>query len=201
MLDRPVRRALAPLLDRVGGALARRGVRPWALTTAGLVAGVGAAVAAGLALWTWALVLFLSSRVADGLDGPVARHRGGASELGGLFDILADFAVYGGFVVGSGIGRPEARVACLVLLLAYYLNGSAFLAFSSLAERRGLTAPFADERSLTFLRGLTEGTETVVAHSLMALLPGHLGTIAWIFAGMVGVTVLQRLVVAARVLR
>lgn len=201
MLDRHVRGALAPALERVAGALVRAGVRPWTLTLAGLVAGAGAAVAAGLARWTPALVLFLVSRVADGLDGPVARQGGGGTELGGLLDILADFAVYGGFVAGCAVGRPDARVACAVLLLAYYLNGSAFLAFSSVAERRGLQRPFADERSLTFLRGLAEGTETTVAHSLMALLPDHLATIAWVFAGVVGVTVLQRVTVAVRLLR
>jgi hypothetical protein len=47
MLDAPVRRALAPTLDRAARGLARWGVRPAALTLAGWLIGVGACAAAG----------------------------------------------------------------------------------------------------------------------------------------------------------
>lgn len=74
----------------------------------GLALGVGSALAAA-AMWWWvALVLWLLSRLCDGLDGPLARrHRtqsGGDSQAGGFLVITADFVVYGSTVVGVAVG-------------------------------------------------------------------------------------------------
>jgi phosphatidylglycerophosphate synthase len=200
MLDRHARRALGPLTDRAGAALTRAGVAPDALTAAGLVLGLAAAGAAAAAAWTPALVLWLVSRVVDGLDGAVARRTRGPSERGGYLDIVADFTVYGGFVVGCAIGQPDARLALLVLLLTYYVNGTAFLAFSSAVTRTGRRTGLEDERSLVFARGLAEGTETVLVHALLVLVPTAMAPIAWTFAAVVAVTVVQRVVTAARLL-
>lgn len=198
MLDGVVRARLAPLLDRVAHGLVRLHVGPMTLTVLGLVLALAAATAAAFAAWTWAAVLWLISRIPDGLDGPVARASGRDSAFGGWADLTADQTAYGAFVVGCAIGQPDARIACLVLLLTYYLNGGSLLAYSAAAERLRTERP--DDRTFHFTRGLAEGTETIVAHTLMALFPAHLATIAWVFAGMVGITLLQRLCLAWRVL-
>jgi len=198
MLDRQVRRALSPSLDAVGRRAAAMGIRPGAVTAAGLGLGAGACVAAAFRLWPLALVLWLANRAADGLDGPIARAHG-ATDCGGFFDIVADFTIYGGFVVGVAIGVPSARLACVVLLFTYYVSGTAFLALSSLLERR--KARGADERSLQFVGGLAEGTETVIVYVLFCLIPGSAEWIAWGFAIAVAITALQRIVTGARLLR
>ena len=198
MLDRPVRRLLAPALDSAAGRLAAVGVRPLLVTGAGWLAGVAACVAAGFGLWIPALALWLVNRLLDGLDGPLARRRG-ATELGGFLDIVADFSIYAGFVVAVGIAVPDARVACLALLAAYYVSGTAFLAMSSLLERRGDAG--GDGRSLRFVGGLAEGTETVVVYVLFCLFPGHATLIAWIFTAAVAVTAAQRIWFGIDVLR
>jgi phosphatidylglycerophosphate synthase len=149
-------------------------------------------------LWPLALALWLGNRLLDGLDGPVARA-GAPTERGGFLDIMADFSVYGGFVVGVAIGLPAARLACVVLLAAYYVSGTAFLALSSLQERRA--QPGGDERSLRFAGGLAEGTETVVVYVLFCLLPRQAAGIAWGFAAAVAVTAVQRVVAGLRLLR
>jgi phosphatidylglycerophosphate synthase len=197
VLDAPARRALAPVLDRAAGVLAGWGVRPGWLTGAGWVVGVGACAAAGLRLWPLALVLWLGNRLLDGLDGPVARA-GAPTERGGFLDVVADFSVYGGFVVGVAVGVPSARLACVVLLAAYYVSGTALLALSSLAERRSLAG--GDERSLRLGGGLAEGTETVVVYVLFCLLPGQAAGIAWGFAAAVVATAVQRVVTGLRLL-
>jgi len=104
---------------------------------------------------------------------------------------MADFAIYGGIVVAIGWAVPDARLAALVVFLAYYLNGSAFLAWSSLAN--DLADAAGDERSLNFPAGLAEGTETIVAMSVVLLARGYTEVLLWIWAGVVGVSVLQRL--------
>ena len=197
MLDSVLRARLAPSLDYVAGRLEEAGVRPVAVTAAGLAVGIGACVAAALAAWPIALAAWLLNRALDGLDGPLARRRG-ATDFGGVLDFVADFTVYGGFVVAVAVAVPDARVACAALLAAYLLNNVAQLSFASLVEKRRLG--FGDERSLRLTPGLTEGTETILAYAAFCLFPGDARWVAWIFTAMVLFTVGQRLVMARRVL-
>ena len=205
MLDAPARALLARPLDRAAAVLDRPWITPDRITVAGLVLGLGAAGSAAASWWGVALVLWLVSRLADGLDGPLASRRraSGADatsgEAGGFLDITADFVVYGAFVVGVGLGWGGSLVPFLFVLLGYYLNGAAFLAFSSIAERTGHRID--DGRSLSFLGGLAEGTETIIVHSLWVLLPGVAGPIAWAWAVVVGISVTQRIVGGYRTLR
>jgi phosphatidylglycerophosphate synthase len=198
VLDATLRRATGPLLERGGARLAAAGVRPLWLTGAGWILGVGACVAAGVGCFAAALGLWLANRALDGLDGPVARA-GTPSDLGGYLDILADFSIYGGFVLGVAVALPAARLACVALLAAYATSATAFLALSSLLERRRAQA-VSDERSLRFAGGLAEGSETIVVYVLLCLLPAHAALIAGVFAAAVALTALQRAVLGARLL-
>lgn len=197
MLDSRLRSSLAPVLDRLAAGLDRRDIHPGWVTATGAVLGAGACAAAASSAWGVALVLWLANRLADGLDGPLARRRQ-ASDLGGVLDIVADFAVYAGFVAGVAVAVPEARLAAVATLAAYYVSGATFLAWSSVAERRRRDRP--DERSLHFVGGIAEGFETVVAYVAICLAPGRATVILWVFAAMVTVTALQRLVFVVRAL-
>jgi phosphatidylglycerophosphate synthase len=199
MLDTRMRAMLGPALDSAGRRLARAGVPPGALTGAGWAAGAGACAATALRAWPVALVLWLANRLLDGLDGPTARAAGRASDAGGFLDIVADFSVYAGIILGLAIAVPQARLACVALLTAYYISGTAFLALSSLAERRRIR--LGDDRSLRFVGGLAEGTETIAVYVLLFLLPGHAVLITWAFTAVVAVTAAQRVVIGVRLLR
>ncbi len=208
MLDGAARRVLEPALARLAAGVDRPWVSPDRITAAGLVLGLGSAAAAALQEWPAALVLWLVSRLADGLDGPLARRRRSRTGepdagAGGFFDITADFAVYGAGVVGVAIGTAGAGTApwepFLLVLLAYYLNGAAFLAFSSIAERSGRRLD--DGRSLSFLGGLAEGTETVVVHALWLLFPELAWRIAVVWALVVFLSAAQRMWAGYRSLR
>lgn len=195
MLDAYTRRLVAPAVESSARRLDRVGLTPTAVTAAGFVVGIGACVAAALGVWPLALVLWLANRALDGLDGPLARLRG-TSDRGGFLDIASDFTVYGAFVLAVAIAEPDARLACVALLVSYYVSGTAFLAWSSLAEKRALHS--GDSRSLRFVGGLAEGTETIIAYVLFCLLPGSAETIAWVFAAIVAITALQRVVFGVR---
>lgn len=203
MLDAPVRRVLDRPLRRLASAIDVPAVSPGRLTAAGLVLGLGSAGAAAAGWWATSAVLWLVSRVADGLDGPLARLRRargvGDAGAGGFFDITADFTVYGATVVGVALGSTGPPWPFLLLLLAYYVNGAAFLAFSSIAERSGRALD--DGRSLSFLGGIAEGTETIAVHTLWLLLPFWAPWIALVWAAVVGVGAAQRMVAGYRALR
>ena len=209
MLDRPVRALLERPVGALAAALDRPGISPDGLTLVGLALGLGSAIAAATQLWALALVLWLVSRVIDGLDGALARRRradgriSGDSQAGGFLDITADFVVYGATVLGVALGATAAFDApwqpFAAVLLAYYVNGAAFLAFSSIAERTG--RQLDDGRSLSFLGRLAEGTETILVHSLWLILPFWSWQLATAWAVFVGVSAVQRMVAGYRALR
>jgi phosphatidylglycerophosphate synthase len=188
---------VAPRLGATGRRVARMGVTPVVLTAAGWSVGVGACLCAALRVWPVALVLWLANRVLDGLDGSVARALG-PTDRGGYLDVVADFSIYGGFVVAVAIAEPKARLACAVLLLTFYVSGTALLALSSLLERRRHND--LDERSLRLTGGLAEGAETIVVFTLFCLLPGSAEVIAWVFSAAVAVTAAQRVIDGVRLL-
>jgi phosphatidylglycerophosphate synthase len=201
LLDARLRPLIDPPLDRIGRGLARRGVSPDAVTLAGL----GFGLAAGAAIWAgvfWlALVLVAASRLADGLDGAVARASE-RTDLGGYLDIVADFAFYAAVPLGFVLHDPETNgVAGAVLLAAFYVNGAGFLGFALMAEKRGLETRAQGLKSLYYSAGLLEGTETILFFVAICLVPGAFPALAWFFAALTAITTLGRLLLARRVFR
>ncbi|MGL5012647.1 MAG: CDP-alcohol phosphatidyltransferase family protein, partial [Paracoccaceae bacterium] len=91
MLDGVMRKVIDPALNGWGRRIAARGIAADWVTLAGLAFGLIAAViiAAGWSTWL-ALVPLLASRIADGLDGAVARATQ-KTDFGGFLDIGCDF--------------------------------------------------------------------------------------------------------------
>ncbi len=194
MVDAKLREQLAGTFARCARAVDRPGISPDSITIAGLVLGMGGAIAAWKQLWLIALALWLLSRIADGMDGALARRRiekgERANSAGGYLDIMADFVVYGSFVVGVAHGAGQGYLPFIVVLLAYYLNGTAFLAFSSIGEKEGIRLD--DGRSLSFIYGLAEATETIVVHSAWCIFPSQASHIASVWAAVVLVSAALR---------
>jgi hypothetical protein len=78
------------------------------------------------------------------------------------------------------------------LLAAFVGTGSTFLAFAVLAQRRGLTSPAYPQKGLYYLGGLTEATETLLVFAAMCVWPQAFAPLAFVFAGLCGLTVLMR---------
>lgn len=198
MLDGIARRLVQPALDRAGHWLAPR-------VTADQVtlAGMGLALVAGGLIWAghpaWALLPLLASRIADGLDGAVARRRG-KTDFGGVLDIACDFVFYAAVPLGFVLTDPSGNGAAgAALLAAFYVNAATFLGYAILAEKRGMQTQARGEKSLYFTAGLMEGTETIAFFVAMCLLPAWFGPLALAFAALCLVTALARLTLAARV--
>jgi phosphatidylglycerophosphate synthase len=190
---------LGPILDRLGGNLARAGASADQVTYAGFGVGLLAAGAVAAEFYVVALILILLSRLCDGLDGAVARHTV-KTERGGFLDIVLDFAFYGGIPLGFVLARPEANaVAGATLILSFYVNGATFLAYAVMAERRSLVSDVRGPKSLYFTTGLAEATETIAVFCLFCIFPGAFAPIAYVFAAMTLVTAAARIVLAIRV--
>ncbi|MGI9658326.1 MAG: CDP-alcohol phosphatidyltransferase family protein [Gaiellaceae bacterium] len=197
MIDARARAALRPTFDLAARPLARAHVKPVAVTLLGLAVGLGACAAVALEHWWVGLGLFVLNRYLDGVDGALAR-RGDASAAGGFIDFAADLVFYAAFVLAVAVAVPEARLACAALLAAFYVNAGVWLTLSSLLEQR--RADRADERSLRFVPGLVEGAETILVFVAFCVFHEHAEVIAWTFAGLVGVSIAHRLLLARRLL-
>ncbi|MEO9462269.1 MAG: CDP-alcohol phosphatidyltransferase family protein [Marinomonas sp.] len=196
MLDAKIRPVIDPPLNAIGGALARAGITANMLTFVGLAIGLGGAVAIALGQFALGFALILANRLLDGLDGAVARAKG-PTQLGGYFDIVADFAFYVSVPVGFGIVSAQNTLAALVLTASFVLTGVSFLAFAVIAAQRGEETSAHGKKSFFYSTGLAEGTETVVVLSAMALFPAYFVPLAYGFAGLCVLTVFQRSVMAA----
>lgn len=93
MLDPIFRPIIHKPLDAAGRWLAGMGLSANQVTIAGLGLGLAAAIAIALGAFAIGLSLILLSRLADGLDGAVARATT-PTDQGGFLDIALDFFVY-----------------------------------------------------------------------------------------------------------
>jgi len=182
MFDTSLRRMIDPTLDRMGAALARRGITADAVTLCGLFAGLGAALAAAFGLYLLAFALMAVNRVLDGLDGAIARSVG-RTDAGGFLDIMCDFIFYGCLPIGFAFAAPaENALPAAVLLLSFYINGSAFLAFATLVAKTPHHEHAPANKAFHYLWGLAEGTETIIVFAAMTLAPTYFPLLAWGFA-------------------
>lgn len=194
MIDRLLRPLIDPPLRRAGRTLAAAGVGADALSVAGCLLGIGAAVSIAFGHFGIALILIMANRLADGLDGAVA-HATARTDRGAFLDITLDFVVYAAVPLGFAVWSPAGNALAASLLLASYLaNGSAFLAFSVLAEKRGLSTDAQGRKSIYYLAGLAEGFETIVFMIAVCMFPSAFALLATIFAVMCGLSAAARLV-------
>jgi phosphatidylglycerophosphate synthase len=201
MLDARLRRLIDPVVDAASEALVRRGVGADGLTWAGFGLGLLAIGAVAGQHYGLALGLLLINRLADGLDGAVAR-RTRPTDLGGFLDIVLDFLVYAGMVFGFALADPEANaLAAAFLLFAFMGTGSSFLAFAIMATKRGMATEMRGRKSFYYLGGLAEGTETILFLALACVLPGWFVPLALGFAAMCWLTTAARIATGVQLLR
>lgn len=202
MLDGMMRRVIDPTLTHWGNRLAGQGWTADRVTLLGLALGLVAAalIAVGAPGWL-TLAPLLAGRVADGLDGAIARaHR--KTDFGGFLDIVADFCFYGAIPFAFALRAPDANaLAACFLLFSFYVNGSSFLGYAVLAEKRGLQTTSRGEKSLYFSAGLLEGTETILLFAVFCLWPGSFVPLAWVFGVLCLFTAGARTILAATVFR
>ncbi|MGH6885891.1 MAG: CDP-alcohol phosphatidyltransferase family protein [Geminicoccales bacterium] len=200
MLDAAMRRVIDPPLDRIGRRFAAAGISANAITLAGFAVGLLAVPALAAEWYGAALTLILLNRLADGLDGAVAR-RTKLTDFGGYLDIVCDFIFYAAVPFGFALGRPENSIAASFLVLSFVGTGTSFLAYAIMAAKRRLSCQRRGSKSLYYLGGLTEGTETIAIFVVCCLLPDAFVPLAYAFGALCWITTASRAATAWRTLR
>jgi phosphatidylglycerophosphate synthase len=200
VIDANIRQLIDPPLARAGRLLAAAGIAADAITIAGCLLGLAAALAASFGRFYIALTLLIASRIADGLDGAVARATR-RTDRGAFLDIVLDFFVYAAVPLGFAIWSPQANALPAALLLASFVaNGSAFLAFSIMAERRGMITTRQGQKSIYYLAGIAEGFETIAFMIAFCLFPSSFPILAVIFASLCWISAVGRLLLGWKLL-
>ena len=192
MLDRHIVPRIKAPLRALAERLNAAGWTADQVTWAGFGFGLLSVAALVLQAYEFALAGLILNRLADGVDGELARIQG-PTDRGAFLDIALDFVFYALFPLGFALGQADYALPAAVLIASFVGTGSSFLAFASQAEKKGIEHPDFGYKGLYYLNGLAEGTETIACFVLMCLFPGHFAEIAYAFAAICFVTAANRI--------
>jgi len=193
MLDKYSLKLIKKPLKCLAYVLHNKGITANQITLFGFVVG-GLAFPSLIFQWYGlALVFILMNRICDGLDGAIARIQG-ISDSGGFLDICLDFLFYSLIPFGFVLANPEQNaIPGAFLIFSFIGTGSSFLAFAVMAEKRNIENPIYKNKSLYYMAGLTEGTETIACFILLCLFPAHFPLITYVFSTLCWITTANRI--------
>ncbi len=193
MFDKQALAITKPLVDSMARAIASRGFSADQVSLAGFACGALAACLVIIGYAGFALFPLLINRIADGIDGAIARL-GPPSDRGAFLDIVLDFLFYASIPLAFAVCDPPRNALAAATLLASFIGtGTSFLAFAIMAEKRKEKSAAYPTKAFYYLGGLTEGTETIACFVVMCLWPNTFATIAYAYAAMCFLTTLTRL--------
>ena len=192
MFDSQIR----PFVDRALNPVAKRmvhsGVTANQVTIFGAVVGGLAAGCVALQFFNLAFCFILLNRIADGLDGSVARYSK-TTDFGGYLDIVSDFIFYSAVPFAFAIARPETALAAAFLIFSFIGTSTSFLGFAILAEKRRVSSKISGKKAFYYLGGLTEGTETILLLLALVVWPDYFIYMAFGFGLLCWCTTLSRI--------
>ncbi|MCG6909898.1 MAG: CDP-alcohol phosphatidyltransferase family protein [Deltaproteobacteria bacterium] len=170
------------------------------VSVAGFFIGVLSVPLLALQQYKAALILIILNRILDGVDGTLAR-KAGITDRGGFLDITLDFIFYSAVPLGFALADPAHNaLPAAVLIFSFVGTASSFLAFAVMAAKRGLDSPNDGRKSLYYLSGITEGTETILFFTAVCILPDRFAVLAFTFALLCGTTAVGRTVAGYKTL-
>lgn len=193
MLDRFSIKVIRSPLNFGAALLDKMGITANQTTVTGFMLGCCAFPALIWQQYSLALLFVVLNRVADGLDGALAR-RHGISDSGGFLDISLDFLFYSLIPFGFVLADPASNaIAGAFLIFSFIGTGTSFLAFAIMASKHQIENPVYKNKSLYYMSGITEGTETIACFIVMCLLPSHFATLAYVFGALCWITTFTRI--------
>lgn len=194
MFDRIALKITKPAVDATARQIVKYGINADQVTFACFILGMTSAVLIMLGQFQIALFPLLLGRICDGLDGAVARQTV-QTDRGAFMDIALDFVFYASIPLAFAIAAPQLNALPSAALLAAFVGtGTSFLAYATLAEKRGEKSTDYPTKSFYYLGGLTEGTETISTFTLMCLFPQHFTLLAYVYATLCTLTTATRII-------
>lgn len=194
MLDTHGRKYIAPFLKGSANIFLKLNMTPNGITIIGFLIGLLPFVFIYFNKPLIAVVLLWISGFLDAVDGEMARASENSTPWGTLMDITFDRLVELGVILAIALKYPQFRLALLFLTAAIILSMTIFLTVGALSQNKG-------SKSFYYQAGVAERTEGFLFFTLMILIPKHLALITSIFAILIAITALQRMIEARRLLK
>ncbi|WON77723.1 CDP-alcohol phosphatidyltransferase family protein [Serratia sp. UGAL515B_01] len=193
MLDRYLLEKSKKVREVVAGKFQQMGLKADQVTWLGFMLGMCALLLIVSHAYYWALLFIILNRLADTLDGALARLNG-PTDRGAFLDITLDFLFYSSVPLGFAIADPvNNALPATVLIYSFIGTGCSFLAFAVIAEKRGIASSTYPSKGFYYLGGLTESSETVLLFLLMCLFPEQFFWLAYGFAALCVITTMTRI--------
>jgi phosphatidylglycerophosphate synthase len=197
MLDAAIRRLIDPPLARLAARIGPHAPGADAVTILGFALGLAAAAAIARHFYLAGLVLFALNRLCDRFDGALARATK-VTDLGAFLDIALDFIVYAAIPFAFALADPSRALAASFLIFSFMATSATFLSFAIFAAKRGLNTDLRGQKSLYYLGGLTEGSETFLAFAIACVRPDWFSIVAYVFGALCFVTAGTRVAAAVQ---
>lgn len=193
MLDTRCRKYVDKYFDKTSEYLINLRLKPTQVTVIALVTGIFASIVYYFDNIVIAILLLWVSGFLDAVDGTMARKMKAITKTGTLLDICFDRVVELVFIIVFALKHQDSTFALLCLTSAIVLSMSVFLTSGMLMENKG-------KKSFHYQAGLMERTEGFIMFTIMMILNSFMRIMAFIYAGLVLFTAMQRLIDATRAL-
>ena len=193
MFDKTLLKLAKPAVDHMADYAICYKVSADQMTLVALGLGTFSALLIAMGFTHLALLPLVLGRVADGVDGAIARGSGEQSDRGAFLDIALDFVFYSSVPLGFALyDSVNFALPAAVLLSCFVTTGTSFLAYAAVAAKRGETSADYPSKGIYYLGGITEGGETIVFFVLCCLWPDWFATLAYIYATLCAFTTFTR---------
>ena len=157
MFDARIRPLIDPPLARLARAAVNAGWTADGVTLGGFAIGLLAIPAIAFEAYLIGLAFILLNRLADGLDGAIARITE-KTDRGGFLDICLDFIFYSSIPFAFALADSfQNALPAAFLIFAFIGTGCSFLAYAIMADRHGLSTDIRGRKSFYYLGRIDRG--------------------------------------------
>jgi CDP-diacylglycerol--glycerol-3-phosphate 3-phosphatidyltransferase len=191
VLDTNARSYFDKIFKTLANLLLSLHVKPLHVTFFALFVGLVGAFCFYMGLHVTSLALLWFSGFLDVIDGELARLSGKSSQKGALLDLFFDRVVEIAYIFAF-VGTAST-ISLLVLSCSIILSMTLFLSVGAMSQK-------SSQKAFYYQAGLIERTEAFILFSLMIVFADYATYIAYLFAFLILITVLQRLKEALHIL-
>lgn len=194
MLDTHARKYVNPFIEKGANFFIKLKLSADSVTILALLLGIFASILLYFGQNIIAVLILWLSGYLDAVDGAIARKTNSSSSFGTVLDITSDRIVEIGIIVVTGIKFVDVRFNLIILLSCILLSMVIFLTVGAVSEKSGI-------KSFYYQAGVAERSEGFIMFSIMMLSKTYLGIVINIFAFIILITALQRMIEARKILK
>ena len=187
MLDTYGRKYINPLINLISKKMIYFKFTAINITVLALMLGVMSAITLYFDNWILSLILLWASGLFDAVDGEVARNTNTQSMIGAQIDIVCDRIVEIMFIWAIALKNENVIYELLLLMSMILISITIFLTTGMISKNK-------TKKSFYYQSGLMERTEGFIMFSFMIIFKKFLKQTIIIYALLIFVTIIQRMV-------